>query len=183
MVVFSNVFCIKILIFLIQFTETCRCPKVLYSNYRLYEPYVMKRGNMIDGIFSPVPNMIKWACGHCEQSTTSLNLANNGKGKRASKTSVVSFLEDIDDLPQISFPVAGNNHIVTYRKDFAYIHFVDSPGLILVTILDPPGVSSQFLFSAVFACYPMFLISVCMMIVAGFVVWALVSLFVSNLLR
>ena len=136
-----------------------------------------KKDSSIKGIFSPVEKMIEWACGDCTNGhgLTSLDLSTNGKGKQAPKTSVVEFMGDIDDIPQLSFPVPGNKHLVHYMAHYAYVHFVDTPGLIFVTILDPPGISSQFVFSAVFACYPVFLISMCMMFVAGFVVWVLVS--------
>lgn len=163
-------------------TETCRCPKVLYTNYWSTLPYlkVNEEDNKLEGIFSGiVTDMIHTACGICpghgETGRTKIDIVSNGKQRSSAKRSVLEVLEDIDDAPQISFPIYGNKYITRYLADYAYINLVESPGVAFIATSSPPGSAAMNMINAVLDCVPMIVLSACMAYISGFVIWTLVS--------
>lgn len=121
--------------------------------------------------------MIKWACGNCENGhgETDIDMKSNGKGGDAYKQGAIDLVSDIDDVPHISFPVYGNGYMVKYMGMYEYIHLMDSPGVVFITIDDPSETTGKRIISSVFACMPLLLVAVLMAVLAGFIVWVLVS--------
>lgn len=163
-------------------TETCRCPKVLYTNYWSTPPYlkVDEEDNKLEGIFSEIiTDMIHTACGICPghggTGHTKIDIVSNGKQRSSAKKNVLEVLKDIDDIPQISFPIYGNKYISRYLADYAYINLAESPGVAFIATSSPPGSAAMNMINAVFDCVPMIVLSACMAYISGFVIWALVS--------
>ena len=163
-------------------TETCRCPKVLYTNYWSTPPYlkVDNEDYKLEGIFSEiVTDMIHTACGVCPghggTGLTKIDILSNGKQRSSAKRNVLDVLKDIDDISQISFPIYGNKYITRYLADYAYINLVESPGVAFIVTSSPPGSAAMNMINAVFDCAPMIVLSVCMAYISGFAIWALVS--------
>lgn len=163
-------------------TETCRCPNVLYSNYWSTPPYlkVNKEQNKLKGIFSEIViDMIHTACGICPghggTGHTKIDIVSNGKQKASAKRNILEVLEDIGDVPQISFPIFGNKYITRYIADYAYINLVESPGVAFIATSKPPGSAAMNMINAVIQCVPMIVLSACMAYISGFVIWTLVS--------
>lgn len=121
--------------------------------------------------------MIKWACGNCVNGhgQTDINMKSNGKGGDAYKPGPIDLVNDIDDVPHISFPVYGNEYMDKYMGMYQYIHLMDSPGVAFITIDNPSDTAGKRIIISVFGCMPLLLIAVLMALLAGFVVWILVS--------
>ena len=162
-------------------SETCRCPDVLYANYWSMPPYLkVNEDNKLEGIFSGiVTDMIHTACGICpghgETGDTKIDIVSNGKQRSSAKRNVLEVLEDIVDVPQISFPIYGDKHTTRYMRDYAYINLVESPGVSFIATSRPPGSAAMNMINAVFKCVPMIVLSACMAYISGFVIWVLVS--------
>ena len=163
-------------------SETCRCPYVLYTNYWSTPPYlkVNEEDNKLEGIFSGiVTDMIHTACGICpghgETGDTQIDIVSNGKQRSSAKRNILEVLEDIVDVPQISFPIYGDKHTTRYMRDYAYINLVESPGVAFIATSRPPGSAAMNMMNAVFRCVPMIVLSACMAYISGFVIWVLVS--------
>ena len=160
-------------------TESCRCPEVLYTNYWSNYPYlrVNEKDKTLEGVLSSiVTDMVHTACGYCPtHGDTFIDMSTNGKGESSAKKSVLDVLKDIDDVPQISFPIYGNKYITRYIADYAYINLVESPGVAFIATSKPPGSAAMNMINAVIECVPMIVLSACMAYISGFVIWTLVS--------
>lgn len=122
--------------------------------------------------------MLRWACGECTNGykKTNVHLETNGKnGGKALKKSVDQVVLDIDDVPQISFPIYGNKYITKYMATYAYIYLVESPGVAFVAGKPPPGTSAKAMISSVFACYPLIIFTTLMATISGIIMWTMVS--------
>ena len=137
-----------------------------------------KGDNRMEGIFSKiVTDMIFTACGLCpgHGSSTIIEITTNGKGDSSGKESISEVLDDIDDIPQISFPIYGNKYITRYLGAYAYINLVDSPGVAFIAAKSLPGSAAKNMINAVVECIPMIILSACMAYISGFIIWVLVS--------
>ncbi|KAJ7353828.1 hypothetical protein OS493_032102 [Desmophyllum pertusum] len=159
--------------------ETCRCPKILYTNYWSSPPYlkVNEKDKKLEGVLSGiVAEMVHVACGICPaHGDTIIKIDTNGKGKPSAKKSVLEVLGDIDNVPQISFPIYGNKYITRYLGAYAYINLVESPGVAFIAAKRTPGTGAMNMIGAVWGCVPMIMLSICMAYVSGVIIWILVS--------
>jgi hypothetical protein len=137
-----------------------------------------KDNGVYDGIFYNVTEkMIKWACGNCKNGhgKTDVNLKSNGKGGVAYKDGAIDVVNDIDEIPHLSFPIYGNQYMNKYMGMYEYIHFMDSPGVAFITISDPAEQTGDRIINSVIGCIPLLIIALFMALLAGFVVWFFVS--------
>jgi hypothetical protein len=161
-------------------TETCRCPKILHTNYWKYPPYARKRSSgSIRGLFPDIVfKMTEWACGECTNGhgKTSINTMENGHGKPSFKSGLLEVLSDINDIPEISFPIHGNKYMTTFMGSYRYVHLIDSPGIAFITVAEPPDSTSLVVMQSIFDCLPLLLVAGCLAFMAGFIIWVLVSI-------
>ena len=136
-----------------------------------------KQDKKFGGILSNIViDMIQVACDTCpEYGRTIVKTDSNGKGKDAFKKSLLGVLADIDNIPQISFPIYGNEYITRFMGSNVYINLVESPGLAFIAVKRMPGTAARNMISAVLDCAPLVVLSGCMAFIAGFIVWVLVS--------
>ena len=134
--------------------------------------------NTVDGIFSHiVTDMIYTACGECPAyGSTEIDINSNGNKQPSAKESLVDVLGDIDDVPQISFPIYGNKYVTRFGGVHAYVNLVQSPGLAFVAAKRIPGAAATNMINAVFSCFPLVILSACMSFISGFIIWLLVSI-------
>ncbi|XP_022810159.1 uncharacterized protein LOC111347166 isoform X2 [Stylophora pistillata] len=160
-----------------EYGETCRCPKIIYTNYWSTPPYlkVNQEDNTMDGIFSHiVTDMIYTACGEClAYGSTEIDITSNGNKQPSAKESLVDVLGDIHDVPQISFPIYGNKYVTRFGGVHAYVNLVESPGLAFVAAKRIPGAAATNMINAVFSCFPLVILSACMSFISGFIIWLL----------
>lgn len=163
----------------ISSSESCRCPKVLYTNYWSTTPYlkVNENDDKLEGLFSGiVTEMVHAACGFCPAyGDTKIDLKTNGKRSRAAKRGVLEVLADIDDVPQITFPLYGNPYMTKYMGDKAYINLVESPGIAFIATARSPGQAALNMIIAVLSTAPLMVMSACFAFISGFIIWLLVS--------
>ena len=120
--------------------------------------------------------MVHTACGICPaHGDTIIEISNNGKNALSAKEDVLEVLKDIDDVPEISFPIYGNKYITKYLGDYAYINIVESPEVAFLAASRPPGGAAMNMIRAVLQTVPLIVLSACMAFMAGFIVWFLVS--------
>ena len=143
-----------------------------------------EKDKKLEGVFGGiVTEMVHVACGICPaHGDTTIKIDTNGKENPSAKSSVLEVLGDIDDVPQISFPIYGNKYITRYMGDYAYINLVESPGVAFIAAKKTPGTGAMNMIGAVLACVPMIALSACMAFVSGFIMWLLVSKCCSSLI-
>ena len=136
-----------------------------------------KQDKKFGGILSNIViDMIQVACDTCpEYGRTIVKTDSNGKGKDAFKKSLLGVLADIDNIPQISFPIYGNEYITRFMGSNVYINLVESPGLAFIAVKRMPGTAARNMISAVLDCAPLVVLSGLMAFIARFIVWVLVS--------
>ena len=137
---------------------------------------MVSENKKLQGIFSTiVTKMVHAACGIClAHGETTIEMTINGKGQRASKKNVFEVLEDIDDVPQISFPIYGNKYITRYMRRYAYINLVESPGVAFIATDRPPGTAAMNMINSVLDTVPLMVFSACMAFLSGFIIWRMV---------
>lgn len=120
--------------------------------------------------------MVHMACGFCPaHGETKIEITTNGKGERSAKKNVLQVLSDIDEVPQISFPIYGNKDITKYLEDYAYINLVESPGVAFIAATKEPGQAAMQIVTAVLNIAPLIVMSACMAFISGFIIWLTVS--------
>lgn len=130
-------------------------------------------GGVLGGI---VVDMVHFACGICPaHGDTFIETTTNGKEMPAAKKSVLEVLGDIDDVPQISFPIYGNRYIEKYLGEYAYINLVESPGVAFIAAKRPPGKAARNMMNALSDCIPLIVLAACMVFISGFIIWILVG--------
>ena len=154
--------------------ETCRCPEHVFANYWSHSPYVKTLTTGFHGGIFPaiVRDMVRVACGVCANGhgPSSLVMAADG-GTSYVKKSFPDVLEDIDDSPKISFPIFGNKYLTSYLDSYAYVHLVDSPGVVFLTAEVELDVQAD----AFGVPYSLLLLLLCMLFIVGFTIWVLVG--------
>ncbi|KAL9960831.1 hypothetical protein ACROYT_G034336 [Oculina patagonica] len=140
-----------------------------YSTYWIQVAAFTRKG------MGPYSHVYAETCRHGGDGRTKINIESNGKEKGSAKKSVLEVLNDIDEVPQISFPIYGNKYITRYLADYAYINLVESPGVAFIATKKPPGSAAMNMINAVMDCVPMIVLSACMAYISGFVIWALDS--------
>ena len=120
---------------------------------------------------------IQACCSDCTQangkSASVINYELDGKGKTGRKSGVKELVGSIDSDTDFSVPVngyKGQTHYSLYR----YVKMAESPGVAFITVMDVSekviAVANVFFYS-----WPLLLMSFFMMIVAGMIMWVLVS--------
>ena len=120
---------------------------------------------------------IQACCSDCTQangkSASVVNYDLDGKGKAGRKTGVKELISSIDSDTDLSTPVNGykdQTHYSLYR----YVKLTESPGVAFITVMDTSekavAIANVFFYS-----WPLLLMSFMMMIVAGIIMWVLVS--------
>lgn len=161
-------------------TETCPCPKVLYTNWADLPPYVTEAVNnhSPQGIIGTlVEEMLLKSCGICTNGyrRTVLNFTNNGKGSAAYKRTMNTVREDVDHRTQVSFPIIGAMDDAKFQREYVFVPIVESPGFAFITFSQDGSSTSAI--SAVIQYLPLYLFCLIMAYAAGIIVWALVSSF------
>ena len=136
-----------------------------------------EKDKTLEGVLSSiVTDMVHTACGYCPtHGDTFIDMSTNGKGDSSAKKSVLDVLNDIDGVPQISFPIYGNKYIERYMAEYAYINLVESPGVAFIAAKRFPGKAADNMITSLTDCFPVLLMSAIMAYISGFIIWVLVS--------
>ena len=164
------------------FTETCRCPEFISTNYYVAKPYLFRDENAgkLDGLFPGIlSEMIEYACGQCNRpgqssSFSVLDKEKTGKGALAQKRNQKETLQDADKYTELSFPITAHTS-VNYVSNLRYVSLVQHPGLALVVLQPDINTVVNHLIGDIFKIWPILFINIMFMVLAGFFVWILVS--------
>ena len=133
----------------------------------------MSEGGHLGGIFGEIVQaMIEEACGFCENGhgATTIRFDSNGKNMPARKQNLIGVQNDIDVVPQISFPVNGILDDQKYMERYAFVPILESPGVAFITLPDVDTVSNSVVTSVV-QCWPVILTSMLMAVLSGGILW------------
>lgn len=158
-------------------SETCRCPKKVYTNWASYPPYVNSSSDgLLGGIFgSFFLDMITDVCGTCPNGhgATHVNLESGVTGFPAKKETPNEVKSSISDENHLSFPV-----IDYVNEDHIYVEIVQSPGIALITLRETRDGKNGVLMNTVFNCWPIVIMCMAMCSLAAVIIWFNVSHFV-----
>lgn len=120
---------------------------------------------------------VEHCCSDCKQangkSASIIDFDSDGKGNLARKSGVDELIHSIDSDTDFNLPVngyEGQTHYSLYR----YVKLAESPGVAFITVMDENhkivAVANVF-----FSCWSVLLLCGFMMVMAGVVMWILVS--------
>ena len=169
------------------FSGTCKCPEYLKVNWWKIPPYT--NGNELKGpggIFSRAVEMMLEMCGTCPLGHGKTKACYSpGCGQQSSRRrravdtfqqeSFQQVLDNIKDDVDISFPIQGNKYLTHYGGIFPYISVVETSGSAYFTVKKIPS-TSHVILKATFYSIPMLLLFFLLSVLAGFVIWILVSI-------
>ena len=160
------------------FSETCRCPRELNADWKIYIPYtVMTNQSIASGIISAfLTNMVKEVCGVCPShghTATELHSTQLTSSESVRKRSIVdtTIIKGFD----LMFPeVAGPEEKLV--NGYNYIPVVQVPGFVLMTVKrSQASVYAQATASSLFDRLSYFLIYISVVMLSGIVIWILVG--------
>lgn len=165
-------------------SETCRCNRRISTNYRIFPPYNdvelskdLTKVNMSGMIPQLLNNLVMECCGTCEAHGMSyVDFVFNGQKQPAYQHNENDVVERIDDSNDLSFPVYGWKWQDTYAERYRYIPLVESPGFAF--LLRKPDTDSPLkaVLKSIFETWPYLLIVNLMALIAGIIIWFLVSM-------
>ena len=120
--------------------------------------------------------MILSSCGKClgGHGRTILDIAQNGKGAAARKTSMSGVRSDVDDRTHVSFPIIASMDDEKFMKDFVFIPVVQSPGIAFISLANEPD-KTEVVVTALNKCWPIVVLSVVMAFIFAVFIWIAVS--------
>ena len=128
-------------------------------------------GGIIRDVLS---NMVRDVCAQCPaHGHTDINfqsVESNGVESRKKRSTIVSDLRDFD----LIFPVGRFVSQKTF-EGYNYIPVVEVPGFVLMTVTRNKEFYAKVVASSLFDCWPYFIVYISMMLLAGIVLWILVS--------
>ena len=83
--------------------------------------------------------------------------------------------KDIDNYVDISFPVFGSNELTTYYG-FSFVPVFSHPGVVYFIIKDSIQDQIANMMRGVLETWPIFAVNVVLLTLAGYIIWALVSI-------
>ena len=121
--------------------------------------------------------MVYVACGTCwSHGRTVLNMTSNGHVEGlAIKKEYDTMLQDIDDVPNIHFPIYGKRYVTSYLDSYAYVFLVESPGVAFLTVAEPPATHGMVLIRTTLIAIPLVGFLLTLTAISGFFLWMFVS--------
>ena len=166
--------------------ETCKCPEYLKVNWWKIPPYTNENALNPGGIFSHAVKMMLEMCGTCPNGHGKTKACyspgcdqQSSRRRRAVDTfqqeGLQQVIDNINDDVDISFPIQGNKYLTHYGGEFSYISIVETSGSAYFTVRKTPS-TSHVVLSAAFYSIPMLLLFFLLSVLAGFIIWILVSI-------
>jgi hypothetical protein len=148
-------------------------------------PYTDNNALEIGGIFPRTVQMLLDMCGTCPNGHGRTKACyrpgcdqQSSRRRRAvdryQQDSFQQVLNNIKDDVDISFPIQGNKYMTQYGGTYPYISVVETPGSVYVTVQKTPS-TAYVLVAAAFNTTPLLLLIAVLSILAGIIIWVLVS--------
>lgn len=171
--------CIFNIFFVHVFVATCRCFKTLSTNYWNYEPYTnVSKSNPNGGFFPYLLDMVTLSCCQTclEHGTSEVDYFKDGEGNAAEKSSDIAVKGSLTLETDYSFPMYGYNGQTEYSRYYGFAGMVQAVGTVFFTLKpDYSAQQSNALIQSIWSIMPFLAIAVLLAIIAGIIMWALVS--------
>ena len=103
-----------------------------------------------------------------------MDMKYNGRRSFAQKTIEIQAIQEIDQFTDLTFPVVGSKFLDSFLG-YPYVSIVEHPGVVLIVRdKDWQEVVIEMI-KAILGIWPLVLMNILVMLVAGFIVWLLVS--------
>ncbi len=130
-------------------------------------------GGILPGI---IHDMVVTCCSTCNAHGHSfLDFNLDGNGDASEKSSDSDLREKISHHTHLSFPIPGYMEQDKYGVDLGYWPLVQTPGVAYIVNTDIGASPSDVLSNTLTSCWPALLIVVVMSLLAGFLMWIVVS--------
>ena len=122
-------------------------------------------------------DVVEQSCGECQTTNgivkTVLDKDRNGRGVFAEKSSQLRTVEDIDEITDFTFPIISG----TFAEEFMgypFVPLIKYPGMMLIVKDKSINEIVLDMILMILSVWPLILINLLMMILAGYLVWLLV---------
>ena len=142
------------------------------TNWWKISPYIGLTGSThLTGVFPTVlRQMVASCCQPCRAHNTTLDFL-TAESIKSSLESVRNGVGESD----LSFPVYGSSEKESYGALYGYVPVISSPGEAFVVNREMDQTPSDILASVIFSSWPLAVLSLVFCILAGIVIWILVS--------
>ena len=148
------------------------------TNWYSIGPYITRQGSSLEGPFPFIlDGAARWCCTPCinGHGDTTVDYEND-KGGIAAEKDNVSVAQKIENEADMTFPIEGFKGQTAYGI-YRYVPLMESGGVALVGSLPTAEENTNFVILVGTACFPMLLMAFLMIMLAGNVIWAIVSVF------
>lgn len=160
--------------------ETCRCNKLLRTNWRQLSPYVSDRNSadppLPSGILPTIINdMAVSCCQSCQshgESVLDFNL--DGEGGQSEKSNDAALREAISERTELNFPIPGYMEQERFGAGHGYWPVVQTPGVAHIVNTADGYSPSNALNNTLVSCWAALLLVFVMSLLSGFLMWILV---------
>lgn len=158
----------------LHFSEKCKCPKIIRTNWYDLAPYVKLVENKDpEGVFPVlIQRIVSTCCGNCTlgDGPSIISYDKPQDSLEAVKHTIID-----QDTLEISFPITGKKDDRTFNNDKKFYPLFSSPGVAFIVVDAEPGTSAKAVFQSVLGGWPILLLTMLMAMLSGQVMWALVS--------
>lgn len=143
------------------------------TNWWKIRPYIsLTENSNLTGVFPVVlRQMVKSCCQSClaHKSTTV-----DFQPKSGPRSSLEAVHDGIGNF-ELSFPVYGSSDQDRHGALYGYVPVISSPGEAYVVNRESDVTSTDILVAVVFSCWPLVILSIVFSLLAGIIIWLLVS--------
>ena len=146
------------------------------TNWWKISPYIgLTESSHLTGVFPTVLHrMVASCCQPCRAHNTTLDFLTEG----SVKSSLENVREAISDS-DLSFPVYGSSDQERYAALYSYVPVINSPGEAFVVNREMDQTPSDILAAIIFSCWPLAVLSFLFCVLAGIIIWFMVSFMTS----
>ena len=159
----------------VDFSEKCKCPKVINANWYDVPPYIRDNGpgRVPSGLFPLLlKEIVPVCCGNCSggDGPSTISYAN-----RRDNLVAIRNIRNFDVNDTITFPISGHKDDRWYQSEYMFMPLVSSPGVAFIVVDEPPGTSANAVFNSVLSGWPVLILTLLMAFLSGMIMWGLVS--------
>ena len=159
-------------------SETCRCRRILTTNWYPLHPYVSHVGPNDTGILPFILEPAIDTC--CKQCTNGhgksiIDYENDGGRNHANKKIVSELMHNINRDTDLSFPLVGYEGQDKYGIH-KYVGLVESGGVAYVVMSESSDERGDAILHTILHITPVLALALLVLIIAGIFIWALVRM-------
>lgn len=164
---------------MLLFIETCNCASLLFVNWYLKKPYILKNSTTgeLGGFLTPIVlDMVQQICGSCAgYDEVDFTFTESRDGRDPEKRNEYELKRDISKDVDISFPVYSREGIKFLDRSVFLLMIQSGISFIVRDTYDPSSELTAMILG-VMNVWPLLLICYLIAAVSGIVIWVVVSL-------